>query len=306
MTDLVSLIADCLTDEGDVEAIEGGFRLTEGEDVTELTFRHIQPSLRDNSPATAAAIETRFAAGSLPKLDHEAIPRLNRLTVLGAFALKHEQISCRVIYPFREPDPNPEGLAYKIIDIFLNQIPVSQGIAWSRTSKAKFLAARKALAFPREWSAPVPDTAFDRIARTLAAEGRAAMPVPAGLDVVMPLSGQEAALLRVTTGVNHPIAGAGYLATLLLPPLQRWRAGFAWCAMLNAWEHAVGNFGPRLGAWGLCGTGDQLVYGLFWPETEGVESAVETLMRWMIRRAEWIRNEAWVPGTGLIFREMVS
>lgn len=305
MTDLIGLIADFLTDEGNVEAIEGGFRLTDGEDVTELTFRHIQPSVRDNSLATAVAIETRFAAGSLPKLDHEAIPRLNRLAVLGAFAMKHGQISCWATYPFREPDPNPEGLAFKIIDVFSNQRPVGQGVALSRTSRANFLAVRKALAYPREWSVPVPDAAFDRIARTLADEGHAAMPVPAGLDVVMPLSGQEAALLRVTTGVNHPIAGAGYLATLLLPPLQRWRAGFAWCAMLNDREHALGDFGPRLGAWGLCGTGDQLVYGLFWPETEGIESAVEALMRWMIRRAEWIRDEAWVPGTGFIFREMV-
>lgn len=305
MTDLVRIIADRLAAEGDVEATEGGFRLTEGEDVTELTFRHIQRSDPDSS-VTVAAIETRFAAGSLPELDHEAIPRLNRLTVLGAFALKHGQVRCRLTHSFREAALEPQGLATNLIDMFLNQRIVSNNIAWSRTSRAEFLAARQVLAYPREWRLPVPDTAFDRIARTLVDEGHVAMPVPAGLDVLIPLSGQEAAVLGVTTGVNHPIAGAGYLATLLLPALQRWRAGFAWCAMLNDWEHALGDFGPGFGAWGLCGTGSQPIYGLFLPADQGMEGTVLTLMRWMILRAERIRDEAWVPGTGLLFRETIT
>jgi len=109
----------------------------------------------------------------------------------------------------------------------------------------------------------------------------------------------ETALIHVYTDIPHPMAGVGYLGTVALPFDPPPNEVTWWCEHLNAREHERDDFVPRLGAWGMRGVNDQLVYALFWPTDQGNVNAVSNIANWLVQRTHWLRERFWVPGEGL-------
>jgi hypothetical protein len=109
----------------------------------------------------------------------------------------------------------------------------------------------------------------------------------------------DTALLQVNTAVPHGIAGAGYLATILLPIREATPNGAELCRRLNALELEHVEFVPRLGAWGLHGSKELPGYSCFLPYRAPLADVQTTLMFWCARRAAWLRERWWVARTGL-------
>jgi hypothetical protein len=89
-----------------------------------------------------------------------------------------------------------------------------------------------------------------------------------------------------------------YLATIALPHDPPSEAIPTWCRFLNQKEHKMQDFVPRLGAWGMRGLNNELVYSMFWP-TDQASIDLGTVMNWMVQRTWWIRNRYWSVGVGL-------
>lgn len=307
MKDVIRLVVEHLPPRDDIQKTEAGLRraLANGAIVTDLIFRTDASS---SAPVTVAAIESRFAPDLIPDFTEERIARLNRRGVYGTFFLTDGRLCCRLAFPLHASEQDTEWIAEYLIVAFLMQGPLCFSTARAEVSKAEFLAARDDLDAPRQWSTPLPDTAFEKIAQRLESEGQVARAHPGrlyiavALDGLGMLQGGDDAVINITTGIDHPLAGTGYLATLTLPPLPLWQPGGAWCAALNELEHEEPDFPPRLGAWALRGGGGgaEIVYGLFLPTEEGSAAVLERIARWMIWRAEWIRDTHWEPGAGLM------
>lgn len=312
MKDVIRLVVEHMPTHDSIHKTETGLRraLADGAIVTELVFR---TEASASVPIPVATIESRFAPELMPDFTAEWIARLNRRGVYGSFFLKDGQLGCRLAFPLRDSEQDAEWIAAYLITAFLMQGTIGFSTARAEVSRAEFHAARASLAPPDRWVASFPDTAFERVAQRLESEGQVArarpgaLYIPVALDDLGMLQGGDDAVVNITTGIEHPLAGTGYLATLTLPPLPLWQPGEAWCAILNKLEDEEPDFPPRLGAWALRGGGGgaEIVYGLFVPEEgslEGEESTttLDRIARWMIWRAEWIRDKHWEPGIGLM------
>lgn len=307
MKDVIRLVAEHLPPRGDIQKTEAGLRraLANGAIVTDLIFRTDASS---SAPVAVAAIESRFAPGLMPDFTAERIARLNRRSVYGAFFLTDGHLCCRLAFPLHASEQDAEWIAGYLIMAFVMQGLLGFSTAEVEVSKAELPAARASLDSPRQWVAPLPDMAFEEVAQRLESEGQVArarpggLYIPVALDGLGMLQGGDDAVINITTEIEHPLAGTGYLATLTLPPLPLWEPADGWCAVLNKLEHEEPDFPPRLGAWALRGGGGgaEIVYGLFLPAEEGNATVLDRIARWMIWRAEWIRDTHWEPGTGLM------
>jgi hypothetical protein len=194
-----------------------------------------------------------------------------------------------------------------------NQLPFGLAIAQSELSDEMLRGNRANLDVRRTWTVRLPPEEFAAGAQRLQQLGYVST---AGEDVLMlevPMaeSGRsrmldptsETALLHVTTGICHPVAGVGYLGTIALPFDPPRQEIAEWCENLNAREHQEEDFVPRLGAWGVRGVNDQLVYTLFWPTDRGFGSIHLTMANSLIQRTLWLRNNFWVAKSGLSRRE---
>ncbi len=108
----------------------------------------------------------------------------------------------------------------------------------------------------------------------------------------------ETAILQVNVASAHPIAGAGYLATITLPPAAAASDAASICARLNELEMQETDFVPRLGAWGLHATADLPGYSCFIPTSERSGALHLTMMWWSVRRAAWLRDRFWAKTVG--------
>ena len=95
------------------------------------------------------------------------------------------------------------------------------------------------------------------------------------------------------------MAGVGYAATMALPYDPKPEDIPLWCRLLNEAEQKMQDFVPRLGAWGVRGLDNELVYSMFWPSNRAENTLAGTIMNWMVRRALWIRDRYWKPAKGL-------
>ncbi|MBR0666381.1 hypothetical protein GXW71_18620 [Roseomonas hellenica] len=307
MKDVIQLVEEHLLSFDGTQKTETGFHQAMADEaiVTELIFRTEAGS---SAPVTVATIESRFTPDLTPDFSAERIARLNRRSVHGAFFLMDGQLGCRLAFPLREQEQDAGWIAEYLVTAFRLQGLLGFVTARAEVSKAEFLAARDDLDPPRQWATPLADTAFEGVARRLEEEGQVArahpgwLYIPVALDGLGMLQGGDDAVINITTGIEHPLAGTGYLATLTLPPLPLWQPGDAWCAVLNELDREIPDFPPGLGAWALRGGGGgaEIVYGLFIPAEEGSATMLDRIARWMIWRAEWIRDTHWEPGTGLM------
>jgi hypothetical protein len=164
-------------------------------------------------------------------------------------------------------------------------------------------------AIPGRWPKPLDEDALAAVTTALRQRGLAASNDATVMWAEFPLSGDcpsraidpqaETALLQVTVGVPHPIAGAGYLATISLPLTQAPANSADICARLNALELEEIDFVPRLGAWGSHTSGDLPGYCCFIPSAEPMGELHMILMWWCVKRAAWLRERFWEAKVGL-------
>jgi hypothetical protein len=192
------------------------------------------------------------------------------------------------------------------------QLALGFGIAESEFVPISLAGNRANLEFPRTWASRIQPLAFETIAANFRERGFLSTLGPHGLVLEVPLAGDspsrmldpkaETALLHVSVDVPHPIAGVGYAATIAFPFDPPSSDIPAYCRDLNEAEHAMQDFVPRLGAWGMRSLDSELVYSMFWPTDQVHTNLPGTIMNWMVLRTLWIKSQYWIPGSGLAKR----
>ena len=295
-----------------LERLPNGFRLSEPEGTTELTFRPTAAPPDEEGPCSLAVVETSFMNG-FPPVTAVDVERFNRRAVFGNFYLAQGAIRLRLALSIRERDSNHDWLVLYLLQALGHQLACGFAILRSEIS-ADY---RDSLQYPRQWSAPPDANSFSEAAGYLKQWGYPEFAIGADsshLSLVLPLSRadlpegvdllSEAVVLRISSDAPHPIAGVGYLCTIALPIETRGPEAAEWCTRLNALEHQHDDFVPRIGAWGLRGLHGNLVYSLFLRERFPARPIA--LMRWLIERASWLGESFWVTGKGLSRKAIVS
>ena len=162
---------------------------------------------------------------------------------------------------------------------------------------------------PRQWQQPLDEQSLQAARIMFQEKGLAASNNAVAFWTEFPMSGDcpsrsinpqaDTALLQVNVGTPHPIAGAGYLATISLPLSEAPANAAEACRRLNALELKQPDFVPRLGAWGLHGSNDLPGYSCFIPCAQPTEDLHKTIMWWCVLRAGWLRTRFWIAKAGL-------
>jgi hypothetical protein len=255
-----------------------------------------------------AEITAEHAGPGLPQFHPLGLQRLNAMAVYGAYVASAGGLRQTAQYSIYAQEPAAHLAAQTILNAFGAQLPLGRSTALATASEAAMKQQRAHHHLPGRWRVPLPAAAFEATVAALRARGIAASSNATAVWAELPLSGNltsrsvdpraETAWLQVDTAVPHPIAGAGYLATLRFPWARRPARPAELCLKLNALEHALVDFPPRLGAWGL-GREDLPGYCCFIPAAEPVADLHQTLMWWSVWRAAWIRDRYWVAEQGL-------
>jgi len=291
------------------EVIPNGHRYWLASGITELTFRPVASGTGSSDVSHIATVETHFVDEDMPDYSGAELARLNRRSVFGSFYRADDGVRSKATYSIRKDEPNPQWVAFVLLIAFVQQQRLGLGIGQANLSDELSRANRASLNYPRNWTRSVPEDAFKAFADDLWRAGYASTTQPDGLLVNINLSDDgssrpgtqrsETALLHITTDIRHPLAGAGYLGTIELPIDPPQQHIVEWSGYLNEQEHMQEDFPPRLGAWGLRGFANKLVYALFIPADEGDAMVVWALTNWLIMRTLWIKRAFWQAGSGL-------
>jgi hypothetical protein len=294
-----------------LERIEGGYRLVHPGNVGTSTLR-IRPvdETRDGLRVVGIAeIVAEHAGPGLPNLHATGVQRLNALAVYGAYQLRDGRIRQEAHVSLYEHESAVHFVTQTILNAFGGQLPLGRSILLAATSATSMEQQRAHHAMPTQWQQPLEATAFEESAKMLRDRGFVAAHDATSVWAEFPLSGEcpsrtidpeaDTALLQVTTAIPHPIAGAGYLATILLPIREATANGAELCRQLNALELEHVEFIPRLGAWGLHGSKELPGFSYFFPYPAPFADLQTTLILWCARRAAWLREHHWVARTGL-------
>jgi hypothetical protein len=295
-------------DHPEVVPIEEGFQWQRGDDATNLWFEPRHGPDHDSKLSGVACIETIFGPRfSAPGADDLA--RLNRRACFGNYFSANGRLRMRASYCIYDNEPAAEWVAFALMRAMGEQLSLGAAVAYSEFDPASLAVNRANLVYPRSWASPPDASTFESTAATFRQSGFISTPGPRGMVLEVPMAsgggsrmltpGAETALLRVSTDVPHPIAGVGYSATIALPFDPASGGIAAWCKDLNAAEHTLQDFVPRLGAWGMRSLDKELVYSVFWPTDKADEGLPFTIMTWMIHRTLWIRSTYWAAGSGL-------
>jgi len=189
------------------------------------------------------------------------------------------------------------------------QLALGFGIYQSEFIENTLSVNRANLEYPRRWVDAPNASAMDENVKRFTQYGLISTRGIHGLVLEVPLNdgppsrmlnpAAETALLHVSVNILHPLSGVGYLATIALPMDPPKNKIAEWSVFLNSQEHTMQDFVPRLGAWGIRGLKNELVYSMFWPTDRANNQLDATIMNWMVFRAQWIKNRYWSPGVGL-------
>ncbi len=257
-----------------------------------------------------AEIDTKYNPGAgFPSFHPTGLQRLNAMAVHGAYHLNSGKLRQTARYSLYANEPAVHFATQCILNAFGGQLPIGRSTALATTSAAALEQQRAHHALPRQWQKPLDEAALKATTTALQQRGLAASNNATAVWAELPLSGDcpsrsidpqaETALLHVNVGIAHPIAGAGYLATIALPPAPATPDFAELCRRLNAMELGLSDFVPRLGAWGLQGAEDRPGYSCFIPCAEPWGDLHLILMWWCARRAAWIRERLWAAKVGL-------
>jgi len=297
-----------------LERIEHGYRLVhpQGAGTSILRLLPANPDRDGLQVVSVAEIVAEYNSAGLPSFHPTGVQRLNSWAVHGAYHVADGRLRQTAQYSVYSDEPAAHLAAQSILNAFGAQLPLGRSTALATTSAAALRQQRAHHAMPGRWENPLDEAALIAATATLQQRGLAASNNSTAVWAELPLSGDcpsrsidpqaETALLQVNTGVPHPIAGTGYLATISLPLMQAPVDRAEICAGLNALEGEEIDFVPRLGAWGLHTPDDLPGYSCFIPAAEPLGALHMTMMWWCVRRAAWLRDRFWTAKVGVSLR----
>src|ERR1700730_1017683 len=294
-----------------LERIEHGYRLVHpaGAGTSILRLEHADVVRDGLHVVSIAEIVAEYNSAGFPSFHATGVQRLNSWAVHGAYHLDNGRLRQTAQYSIYSDEPAAHLAAQSILNAFGGQLPLGRSTALATTSAAILKQQRAHHGMPGRWQKPLDEQALIAATATLQQRGLAASNSSTSLWAELPLSGDcpsrsidpqaETALLQDNVAIPHPIAGAGYLATISLPLTQAPVNSAEICARLNVLELEEIDFVPRLGAWGLHAPNDLPGYSCFIPSTEPLGALHMTLMWWCVRRAAWLRDRFWKAKVGI-------
>lgn len=294
-----------------LERTEHGYRLVhpQGAGISTLRLSPVVEVREGLHVASIAEIVAEYTAAGLPSFHEIGIQRLNSWAVHGAYQLSNGRLRQTAQISIYDNEPAVHLAVQSILNAFGGQLPIGLSTAFGVASAAALEQQRAHHAMPRQWQRPLEEESLNAATSMLQRRGLAASNSATAVWAELPLSGDcpsrsidpnaETALLQVSVGVPHPIAGAGYLATISLPLTQAPVNSAEICARLNALELEETDFVPRLGAWGLHPPNDLPGYSCFIPSAEPLGGMHMTIMWCCVRRAAWLRDRFWAAKAGL-------
>lgn len=299
-----------------LERIEHGYRRVHpgGSGISTLRLIPVDGTGDEPRVLAVAEIAAEYLSPALRQFHPIGVQRLNALAVHGAYYLRGETLLQKAQFSIYSNEAAIDYVVYTILSAFGAQLPLGQSVAIATTSTAALEQQRAHHGMPQKWKTPIADGALKAAMESLQGRGLAASHNDKAVWGELPLSGTcpsrsidpnaETALFQVNVSTVHPIAGAGYVASLSLPwpKIPEDPAGI--CRRLNELEFEHSDFIPRLGAWGLHGTKDVPIYTCCIPCPEPYADLHMTLVWWSAMRAAWIRDRFWVAGQGLDFNKV--
>lgn len=294
-----------------LERIDHGYRLIHPAQAGVSILRLLPPKpARENKQLVAVAeIVAEYNKSGLPTFHAAGVQRLNAMAVHGAYQLRNGRLRQIAQFSLYADEPAPHLAAQTILNAFGGQLPIGRSTALGTVSPEIMAQQRAHHAMPREWKTPLVEQSLSAATAIFRQHGLPASHSAEALSVEVVLGGDcpsrsidpgaETAVLQVNLGVPHPIAGIGYLATILLPVPRTPRSGAEICRRLNALELTLSDFVPRLGAWGLHPPDGLPGYSYFIPANEPIAQLHVAMIWWCVRRVQWLRDHYWVGGEGL-------
>lgn len=309
MTSKVEAIVREQMDQYPVQRVSGGYKIDEPMITSWLRFLPATGGDDQFRVVSIAEIATQFSADQTQQPSDDYIAVLNSQSVYGAYCRQNETLWARAQFTIYAEEPAFEFAAEQILQAYSYQYAIGWSTVLAMQSDELFRQQRAFQECPRSWrNMPDPEE-FRSTAELLNSRGFVSTAGDEAVTVEVILSGTspsrmldrsaDTALIGVKTYAPHPLAGVGYLATIALPVDPPRSKISSICARLNEFELEQSDFVPRLGAWGVRGAGDELVYSLFIPKDQALPGLLRTIIWWMITRVNWLRDSYWVPGFGL-------
>lgn len=301
-----------------LERTEDGYCLKHpgGAGVSRLRIRPVAAPAPESTLVATVDVIAEYAPLGLPSFHAAGIERLNAMAVYGAYQLVEGRLTQRAQFSLYSVDATPHLSTQMILDVFGRQLPIGRSVAAAIVSASATEQQRALHGLPGDWSERLPEEQLRTTAEALRARGIAAASDANSIWAEFALSGDvpsrtidpkaETALLQLHAGMLHPVAGAGYLATIMLPFATRPADPVAVCGRLNAAEFDLLDFVPRMGAWGLHGPNDLPGYSCFIPCGKPYGAMHSALMWGCVQRASWIRQRHWAAGEGVVFGEAAA
>jgi hypothetical protein len=288
--------------------IEDGYRLVHagGAGISTLRFLPVNAVGEGTNVVSIAEITAEYNSAGLPLFHATGVQRLNSWAVHGAYQLNNGILQQTAQFSIYSKESELHLTVQSILNAFGGQLPIGRSIALATASPAVLKQQRVHHAMPSRWLKPLDEESLKAATAMLQERGLAASNNVTSVWAELPLRGDcpsraidpqaETALLQINTGVPHPIAGAGYLATISLPLTQAPQDAAELCRRLNEFELQQLDFIPRLGAWGLHAPDDLPGYCCFIPCAEPCAGLHMILMWWCVLRAAWLRDRFWAAG----------
>jgi hypothetical protein len=294
-----------------LERTPDGYRLVHpsGAGVSTIRFVPVEGGGPGEPVAAVAEIVAEYRAAGLPSFHAAGIQRLNAMAVHGAYESRTGQLRQTAQFSIYTHEPASHLAVQSILNAFGAQLPIGLSVALGTASEAALERQRAHHAMPRQWKMPVEPQALEGARELLQKRGLAASNNTQAVWAELPLSGDcpsraidpgaDTVLMQVTTGVAHPIAGAGYFSSISLPLKQAPADAAELCRRLNVRELQMIDFPPRIGAWGLHGPEGLPGYSCFIPSSEAQGGLHLAIMWWLVRRAAWLRDRFWIARNGI-------
>jgi hypothetical protein len=316
--DVISLIEERINtalEKHKLERIEHGYRLVHpgGLGISTLRLLPVNGAGADADAGArvvaVAEFTAEYLAPAMRRFHPSGVQRLNALAVHGAYYQNGEALLQKGQFSIYSNEVGVDYVVYAILTAFGAQLPIGQSVALATESTASLELQRAHHGMSLKWKKPLAEGALMDAMAGMRARGLAASHNDKAVWGEIPLSGNcpsrsidpaaETALIQVNIDTVHPIAGAGYVASLSLPWPKPPADPVELCRRLNELEMEQVDFVPRLGAWGLHGTKDIPMYTCCIPCAEPFSDLHTTLIWWTVVRATWIRDRYWVAGEGL-------
>jgi hypothetical protein len=294
-----------------LERIEDGYRLVHAGGAGVGTLRFLPGSDDREGPhvLAIAQIDAEYGSAGFPSFLPTGVQQLNSIAVHGAYRFDRGRLRQTAQYSIYSNEPDIRLAVQIILNAFGGQLPIGRSTALATVSTAVLEQQRAHHQMPAKWQNPPDEESMKAATARLQEQGLVASNDAVSVWAELPMSGDcpsraidptaETALLQVNVDIAHPIAGAGYLASISLPgpPVPANAAEI--CERLNAWELRQTGFVPRIGAWGLRGPKALFGYACFIPWAEPYPGLHLNAIWWCAQRAAWIRDRFWVAQQGL-------